>query len=175
MSEPMLDAARSEMGAIEKLLKGLPGINGYVDKELRRSVDQRYREQLVVSLATLQRQLLSIQQELVNQGQLRQLTDIDQLARRLQTFADRIESARYGYAGLFNAIRIREEQLAALHEADTQLAGKIAQMAGTIDELQQATDSTALSDYIRDLATQVEEATALFLQRETTLLSSDER
>ncbi len=45
-----VDKAKSEMGTIERLLKGLPIIRGYVDKELRRDADYRVRQTIANAL-----------------------------------------------------------------------------------------------------------------------------
>ena len=54
MSDQFVDFAKSQMGAIERLLKGLPGISGYVDKELRRDADKRVRDSIALVLGTEQ-------------------------------------------------------------------------------------------------------------------------
>ncbi len=45
MSDQFVDFAKSQMGAVERLLKGLPGIGGYIDKELRRQDDKPKAEE----------------------------------------------------------------------------------------------------------------------------------
>src|SRR5215213_11405727 len=124
MSDQFVDFAKSQMGAIERLLKGLPGISGYVDKELRRDADKRVREGLVQTLEHSKSELMDIQNRLLSSGGLLYMDDVDQAVVKLQTLIDRIKTASYGYAGLFDAVRIREEQLDALHHFDQALAGR---------------------------------------------------
>ena len=50
MTDQFVDFAKSQMGAVERLLKGLPGIGGYIDKDLRRDADKRVRESIAAAL-----------------------------------------------------------------------------------------------------------------------------
>ena len=56
MSDQFVESAKQQMGAVERLLKGLPGISGYVNKDLRRDADKRVREASVKEQAKLYRQ-----------------------------------------------------------------------------------------------------------------------
>jgi hypothetical protein len=60
MSDQFVDAAKERMGAIERLLKGLPGIRGYVDKEMRRDADKRLRELIAQELEVQKQALLEV-------------------------------------------------------------------------------------------------------------------
>lgn len=125
MSDQYVEAAKSNMGALERLLKGLPGIRGYVDKELRRDADKRLRMLIANQLDEQKQALLDIQKTLLKNGGLTWLDDVDEAIRKLQILVDRVKTASYGYAGLFDAVRIQEEQLDALHKFDVALAGRI--------------------------------------------------
>ena len=63
MTDQFVDFAKSQMGAIERLLKGLPGISGYIDKELRRDADKRVRDGLVQTLEQSKSELMDIQND----------------------------------------------------------------------------------------------------------------
>ena len=128
MSDQFVDFAKSQMGAIERLLKGLPGIGGYIDKELRRDADKRVREGLARTLEQSKAQLLEIQNQLLGGGGLLYMDDVDRAIVKLQTLIDRIKSAAYGYAGLFDAVRIKEDALDALHRFDVAMVGEVSQL-----------------------------------------------
>lgn len=122
MSDQFVDAAKERMGAIERLLKGLPGISGYVDKELRRDADKRLRETIAGELEVSKQALFTVQQRLLEGKGLMWLDNIDRAVQKLQILIDRIRTASYGYAGLFDPVRIREEELNALYRFDAALA-----------------------------------------------------
>ncbi|RME51019.1 MAG: hypothetical protein D6790_20485, partial [Caldilineae bacterium] len=115
MSERFVDKAKEQMGAIERLLKGLPIIRGYVDKDLRREADRRLRQTIAAGLEAEKQRLYDLQKIFLRSGGLRYMDDLDGAVQKLQTLIDRIKTASYGYAGLLDAVKIREEQLNALH------------------------------------------------------------
>jgi len=170
MSDGFVDQAKANMSALERLLKGLPGIAGYVDKELRRAADKQVRELLATQLTEQKQQLFAIQKQLLGNGGLRWLDDVDQIIQKLQTLTDRIKTASYGYAGLFDAVKIREEQLAALHQFDLDLANHVA----ILPRLQTATTgSESIQPLLQELAQAVTEVDTIFNHRRDGILSPD--
>src|SRR5688572_9222331 len=138
MSDQFVDAAKERMGAIERLLKGLPGIRGYVDKEMRRDADKRLRELIAQELEVQKQALLEVQRMLLEGKGLLWLDNIDQAVQKLQILTDRIKTASYGYAGLFDPVRIREEALDALHRFDQALANRVVDAKMAIANLRKA-------------------------------------
>ena len=122
MTDSFVEKADENMGAIERVLKGLPLVQEYTDKELRREADHRLRQLLVTELEQEKQRLYDVQKKLLRSGGLAWIDDADGAIQRLQTLIDRIKTASYGYAGLFAAVKIQEEQLNALHRFDTALA-----------------------------------------------------
>lgn len=167
MSNPFVDKAKANMGAVERLLKGLPIIRGYVDKELRRDADYRLRQTIVEALSTEKQRVYALQQKLLRSGGLRYLDDVDAVVQKLQTLADRIATASYGYAGLFNAVRIEEDQLDALHRFDVALAERSYEVAEGVDELERAIGkgNTGVEEAVADLSDKLIELNRLFDQR----------
>lgn len=141
MTDQFVDSAKAQMGAIERLLKGLPGISGYVDKELRRDSDKRVRLAVAQALEQSKQGLLDVQNKLLKGGGLLYMDDVDQAIVRLQTLIDRIKTASYGYAGLFDAQRIKENELDALNRFDVAMAGEVGALDDAIAAL-----ATAVSD-----------------------------
>ena len=125
MSNTFVDNANAQMGAIERLLKGLPGIKGYVDKDLRRDGDKRVRDAIAAELDADRSELLTLQQQLLKQSGLGFMTDMDTAITRLQTLADRVKHANYGYAGLFDPVRIKENELDALYRFDVAMVQEV--------------------------------------------------
>lgn len=166
MGEGAVEGAKKNMGAIERLLKGLPVIRGYVDKELRRDADYRLRQTLATELETERQRLFEIQNRLARSGGLLYVDDADRAVQKLQTLTDRIRTASYGYAGLFNAVKIREEQLDALHRFDVALAARTYEIQDGIDALEVAVDRKEdIPDAIEALTSKVAELNRLFDRR----------
>lgn len=167
MSEnPFVEKAKSEMGTIERLLKGLPIIRGYVDKELRRDADYRVRQTIAGELENEKQRIYALQQRLISSGGLRYVDDVDGAVQKLQTLIDRIRTASYGYAGLFNAVRIKEEQLDALHRFDVALAARTYEVREAVDALGEAIrQNENVLDAIEALSSKAGELNRLFDDR----------
>ncbi|MCB0115107.1 MAG: hypothetical protein R2873_02810 [Caldilineaceae bacterium] len=167
MSNPFVDKAKANMGAVERLLKGLPIIGGYVDKELRRDADYRLRQTIAEALTNEKQRIYALQQKLMRSGGLRYLDDVDAVIQKLQTLADRIATASYGYAGLLDAVRIKEEQLDALHRFDVALAQRTYEVAEGVDELERAIGkgNVGVDDAVAELSDKLIELNRLFDQR----------
>ena len=68
MSDPFVEMAQNNMGWLEKLLKGLPGISGYVNQELRRDADKQVRELLAGALEQSKASIVELQKRLLKGG-----------------------------------------------------------------------------------------------------------
>ena len=154
MTENFVESAKNQMGGVERLLKGLPGIRGYVDKELRRDADKRVREAIAASLDQSRAALVVVQNTLLKAGGLALMDEVNEAAVALQTLADRIKTASYGYAGLFDPVRIKEAQLDALVRFDQALAREAGAVHARVEALaaaiqQRADFNVALEEFNR--------------------------
>jgi len=175
MSEQFVEQAKANMGALERLFKGLPGIKEYVDKELRRDADKRLRELIAIQLTEQKQLLLSLQKQLLGSGGLRWLDDVDQVIQKIQTLTDRIRTASYGYAGLFDTVKMGEEQLAALHQFDVDLANQVQAMSEIYPRLQVAVEGNeSLQPALQELSQAVTALDTLFNHRRDAILSPDQ-
>ncbi|GIK75970.1 MAG: hypothetical protein BroJett021_49580 [Chloroflexota bacterium] len=166
MADNFTEFAKSQMGAVEKLIKGLPGIGGYIDKELRRDADKRVREAIAASLDQSKAALLGVQNALLKGGGLALMDEINEAVTALQTLADRIKTASYGYAGLFDPVRIKEEQLDALVRFDKALAREVGAVNEHIATLAQAVkDRGDINAALDQLNQKVAELNTLFGKR----------
>ena len=88
MSDQFVESAKQQMGAVERLLKGLPGISGYVDKDLRRDADKRVRESIALELNQSKASLMDAQNALLKGGGLALMDDVDEAVVKLGTLTD---------------------------------------------------------------------------------------
>ncbi len=117
----MVELYQSEKNFLEKIADSIPGIAGYREKEKARDTDKRLREYIAHLLDRTRDALEELKGKLLNQGRLDLLDDIDTLSRKTMRLADTIRYASYGYAGLFDQLKFKNEELARLYEYDTQL------------------------------------------------------
>ena len=174
MTDQFVDYAKSQMSAVERLLKGLPGIKGYIDKDLRRDADKRLRETIAQALEQCKSDLMDVQNKLLKGGGLLYMDDVDQAAVKLQTLIDRVKTAAYGYAGLFDAARIKEAQLDALHRFDTAMAEEVKSIEAAIIALSNAiADKANVGPVIDRLTKTVADLNKLYDKRKDAILSPD--
>ncbi len=174
MSDAFTSAARDQRSVLERLIKGLPGISGYTDKELRRDADYRLRQLIANELDGQRATLLDVQNRLLNSGGLAFLSQLDGATGRVQTLADRVRTASYGYAGFFDAVRVREQELDALHRFDVALLQAVAGLDGATAALRSGLDDRAgLGGAIDKVVEEVAQLTALFGKREQAISSPE--
>lgn len=129
------DRVSDARGALEKLIGRIPGYHGYKEKELRREADKLLRMYLSERFQEQRTKLTSVQDHLASQGKLEDLGLLERTMLQLQLLIDRLRVAEYGYAGLFDAVRVKEEQLDALYIYDNALTVSVEQLAEKIDRV----------------------------------------
>jgi hypothetical protein len=173
MIDQNVENAKAQQGAIEALIKGLPGIRDYIDKELRRSADRRLRDELVNYLQTQRIALVQHQQTLLERQGLKWIAKVDANVRRLQTLIDRIQTASYGYAGFFSDIRIREEELNALYRFDQALTQEAQAIGTAVDTVGAAADDAALATALEQLNQTIVAVDQRFAKRESVITAPE--
>lgn len=147
----MRDVVADGMSGLEKLINKIPGYHGYKEKEMRRDADKLLRDHIYGVLTEQRRRIEDIQGEL-GVEYIESVEKIGTARRRLQTLADTVHTAAYGYAGLFDAVKVKEEELDALYEFDNELLTEAEAIVASIDSLQSAMDNGEnLGGAIREL------------------------
>lgn len=157
----LIEKAKAAQGALERTFAGLPGIKGYKEKELRREADKTVRELLARDLDEQRKRLQALQVDLLGAGGLQWVDDVERAVNKLQTLVDRIKTASYGYAPLFDDVKVKEPQLEALAQFDQQMVDRVGALQAEVDKLAAAAKAregigdaaSALSDHLTMLNT----------------------
>ena len=128
----LLDNIKGEMSGLEKLTAKIPGYKGYKEKELRREADKLLREHIANQMRTVKKELNALQQDMVSAGKYDLLDEAESAATQLQTFIDRVRTATYGYGGLFDAVRIKEDDLDRVYQFDETLVEYAERIEGAV-------------------------------------------
>jgi hypothetical protein len=161
----MRDVVSGGMSGLEKLIAKIPGYGGYKEKEMRREADKLLRDHIYGVLIEQRRRIEDIQGGL-GVEHIESVEQIGKARRRLQTLADTVHNAAYGYSGLFDAVRIKEEELDALYSYDNGLLAEAEAIAACVDSLQSALDNNeGLSGAIRDLTATITRLQEYFNRR----------
>ena len=170
MAGDLRQRIESAYNKIEEMAKGVPGYKGYKDKEVRREADKLVRLKVARELQEQRRRLNSIEVELANAGRLGALLVLDRSLMRLQLLIDRLKTASYGYAGLFDAIKIREAELDALYDFDAALLDSVDTVAALIDAVAAAEEDAQVTKAGSELLEAVEEMNDAFSKRQDVIL-----
>ena len=158
---------------LEELLKKVPGLGGYMEKNQRREADAILRQTIVDRLERTRVQLSNVHQEIANDI-VRAMDFAAPLGRadtRLMGLIGKINDAPQGYEGFFDAIKVKEDDLARLYAFDENMLNH----AEAIDTAVSALESAAmngedLKGLIRELDSTVQAANETFAQRNEVLL-----
>lgn len=167
------DSLANQQSGLEALAGKIPGYKGYKEKELRREADQKLREQLAAQLAGQLSQAEDIASQMLTGPGLSQLAEMGRGNTRLQTLIDKVKTAAQGYAGFFDAVKIKENELDLLYEFDDKMVNQVTEIEAALTSIQSALDSgdgSQLGPAVRGYVKAVAEVSAAFDRRKETIL-----
>lgn len=165
MSE-LFDKVSGQMDVFKKLASHIPGFSGYVERQNRRAADKLLRESVAARFEELWRRASEIQTSMIGEGMISLMDEMEQAAIKLRTFADKIKTASYGYAGFFDAVKIKEEELTQLYQFDLAFYDVAEQIGHALDNVEASMgDEEGLKAAIRNLIGLTREAVTTFERR----------
>jgi hypothetical protein len=150
---------------IEKIGAAIPGFKGYVDRNSRRDADKLLREAVAGKFEQQWSRIAGIQRDLINQGSIDLVDDLEAAAVKMRTLIDRVRTASYGYAGFFDAIKVNESDLVKLYQFDASLLDRAVQMGAAVDNVAASMGSDGLPAAIRNVAALAQDALDAFQGR----------
>jgi hypothetical protein len=124
-----------EKNWLQRLAEKIPGLSGYHAKETRREVDKLYREHLADRLRKVKDNLSAVMRDMTDGGRLFEIAPVERLSKKVDTIENRVRYATYGYAGFFDAVQIKEQQLDAIYQFDLRLVEKVEAIEGHANAL----------------------------------------
>lgn len=168
----LMNKAKESMGAIEKVIYGVPGIKGYKEKELRRETDKAVREQVAKQLEDQKARLTNLQTEMLGGGQLSLMDDMERVGTKLQLLIDSVRTASYGYAPLFDLVKVKEEQLDALVAFDQGMFAGVDRVKTIVDNMSglAGRPDSEWMEAIRALSTTIDNLNTEFTHRSEVIM-----
>lgn len=157
---------------IEKIGAAIPGFKGYVDRNSRRDADKLLRETVATRLEQQWSRISGLQRDLINQGSIELVDDLESAAVKMRTLVDRVRTASYGYAGFFDAIKVNEAELVKLYQFDAALVDRATQMTAAVDNVAASMGSDGLPAAIRNVAALAQDALDAFQGRNELILGA---
>lgn len=168
--DDLLEKAKSQQNKLEQLASKLPVYGGYKEKELRRETDRILREHVADLCKTQWERIADLQRQLLTGGMLIYVDDLQSAETRLRRFMDRVRNASYGYAGLFDAVKVDEEALDRVYEFDSALVDNVESIEAGLDAVQEAIDNgEGVAGAIREVTKVIGIANKTFGERDKIL------
>lgn len=160
-------------GLLEKLVGMVPGFKGYIEKEQRRDADKLLRDTIAARYGAQLDRLAMCQTQLLSSGGIEYVDDIQDAVTRLQRFCDMVKTAERGYAGFFDAVKVKETELAKLYAFDNALLENAGTVTAAVDAVEAAVNANeGVPAAVRKLVGLVAECNTTFERRKEVLLSN---
>jgi hypothetical protein len=133
----IVDRVKTERGLLERVASYIPGYHGYKEKELRRESDRLVRQQ---AAAHLKRASDAFKRSLSAGANLPDAKRMvaDRVVARLDLLKERVSRAVGGYAGFFDAVKVREDRLDRIVTADLELVSSASTLAQRVEQVAKA-------------------------------------
>jgi hypothetical protein len=159
-------------GKLKGIASAIPGFGGYQAKDSRRDADKLLRLHIARQLDEQRVRLRGLTGKL-GPGNLQAVGDLSKSITRLQTLMDKIKTASYGSGSLFDAVRVKEEQLDALYTYDNSMLQGVPLLTSAVTALGAAVKSKqGLDDALEGVANVVEQMGTAWTQRQDVILQS---
>ncbi len=165
----LFDKIQSESTGLGNLLNKIPGLDGYMERSRRREADQLLRKTIADRLEGSRLQLGGISEEL-SRDIIKAIDYAEPLGRvdtRLMGLIGKVKDAPQGYAGFFDAIKVKEEDLARIYAFDEDMLNKAESIAADTAVLEKTVvDDGDIAGAIRELDNALKEANTTFDSRD---------
>ncbi len=162
----LFDKVTGQQDIFKKLASHIPGFQGYIERQNRRAADKLLRETVADRFEELWKRTSNLQTDMVNEGMIALVDDMERGALQLRTFVDKIRTAAYGYAGFFDAVKINETELTQLYQFDSAFFEVADQIGQALDNVEASLgDEEGLKAAIRNLGSLSREAVTTFDRR----------
>ena len=165
----LYDQMTGEQSGLEKLLNKIPGLSGYMEKGRRREADELLRRTISGRLEEARLQLGAVSEEL-GRDIILAITHAEPLGKidtRLMGLIGKINDAPQGYAGFFDSVKVKEDDLVRIYVFDESMMNHADDIAAGVAALEKAVqDSSEVEGAIRHLDDLVREANTQFSSRD---------
>lgn len=166
----LFDRVTAQEDIFKKILSKVPGFSGYIERQNRRLSDKLLRETIANRFEEQWQRISAVQRDLISQGGLAYVDDLEGAAIKLRQFIDRLRTAAYGYSGFFDAVKINEAELASAYQYDYALLQLVDTVSHAIDNVEASLGTDGLPAAIRNLVAVARECVITFDHRNEVLM-----
>ena len=151
--EEFFQKVTSQQDPFKRLGSLIPGFKGYIERQNRREADKLLRDTVARRFDEQWKRASQLQVDMVSQGMIAYVDDMERATLQLRTFIDKISTAPRGYSGLFDAVKINEKELEAIYQYDAAFFDLAEQIGRALDNVEASLgDEGALPAAIRNLS-----------------------
>jgi hypothetical protein len=165
----LYDEMGDEESGLEKLLNKIPGLSGYREKGRRREADELLRQTIASRLEEARVQLGAVSEALARDI-IKAIDHAEPLGRvdtRLVGLIGTVHDAPQGYAGFFDSVKVKEDDLARFYAFDEAMVNNADEIAAGVAALEKAVDADEMiAEAIRSLDDLVRGANTQFSSRD---------
>jgi uncharacterized protein YpuA (DUF1002 family) len=157
--------AVGQRSLLQKIGNFVPGFRGYQKREEWREVDQIQRTWCAEKLNSTKEKVKRALNDVISGGDLDGITPYEKLMNRIATVANKIKNADRGWSGMFDTVKVEEEQLQKVYQFDLSVAEAVTGIETKIGQLS-GVDKTAALNLVREATGLVDKLEDYFQQRE---------
>ena len=172
MSDQIFDKVSGDLDPFKKILSYIPGFKGYMERQKRRDADALLRQTIADRFEQQWQRVSGLQRDFISQGELSYVDDLEAAAVKLRTFVDRVRRATRGYSGLFDAVKIGEDELARLYEYDANMLALSDEVGRALDNVEASIGSDGLPAAIRNVVKTAQQCIDIYNRREEAFLGT---
>jgi hypothetical protein len=171
--DQFFEKVTSQQDPFKKLAAHIPGFGGYVNRQNRRDADKLLRDTVARRFEEQWKRASQLQSDMVSNGQIEFVDDMEKASIQLRTFIDKITTAPRGYSGLFDAVKINEPELQAIYQFDAAFFDLAEQVGRALDNVEATLgDQAALPAAIRNVVSLARMAVETYNRRSETVTGS---
>ncbi len=167
----LFDQVTNSQDVVTKILAKIPGFGGYIERENRRAADKLLRDTVANRFEEIWKRVSSLQTDLVSQGAIEYVDDMEGAAIKFRQFIDRVKNASYGYSGLFDAVKINEAELLKIYQYDLALLDLAEESNRAVDTVETSIGTEGLPAAIRNLKSVASKAVDAYNHRSEIVLA----
>jgi len=137
-----------EGNLLDKLGAFVPGYKGYKEKEMRRDTDRMLRGAIIKRLLDRKPIVDRAIADLSSKMQFDHLEKLNTIKRRLENFADQIQTAPAGYSGFFDTVQVNQADLDRLYRHDLGVRDKTEEVVTLINGIASAKDTGGACEHV---------------------------
>jgi hypothetical protein len=170
----LFDKVTSDQDIFKKILGKIPGFKGYIERENRRASDKLLRGIVAERYEEQWNRISGLQRDLISEGGLAYVDDMERAAIKIRQFIDRVKTATYGYAGLFDAVKVREDELEKMYQFDLSLLDGAEEFRHAVDNVEASLGTDGLPASIRNMTSLAQNMVNLFNRRAEVIMQGED-